>query len=1157
MDKRTFVAIALVFILMPTGCIVFSSPVSGASPGNILDVSYDHGRLVDITTGFDYNGGVFTDEMSLQFIPNWGYEFLTWQISGSVVYTVDYDTVTIKSIEGPASLSVATRNYSTSQELINVIDVDNLAEPSDELVLAWSFKSGSLDMSGGVWKGMPCTPLIVGDYTYIRAAGRLYQIDITSGTVINQVTSGSGESYYHYLSYGNGVIFDTLGHVAYDLDLNYLYDIPVNLAFATYHNGFFYGCLSQGNSRYTMYKTSLDENQDLVNNVKVNLFNGNEQFKIFAQYGQFTNVLFVGDWFFFLQADVGGSYRALSAFNVVTEESRTCILTGFEGMYWDDGWLTYYDGYFYLTAYVAGLFGGIPSGAEEKRSSLMWVKFDFETGDFEAPSFKKIQTSTGQEFYGIASGLVIYNGRGYLNVRALGDDTLGGSDDTGSKMIAYDIEKNGEPIPKCATPSVMTHGGIVVNTAHVDDGLIHVYLIPYNVVGQAVLIFTDQLVDGEWVLKSTSDRLEMKRTDWCSQCIRAGPNGEMLFYVDSGYIDCYVPADKYYVNVITVEGECANSKTDCGSNVQEIIKKIYPSIEIKGKSATLGDKKYQIYGLNEVSNKWVLVTNPTVGTYSGVYKNGITESTFRQIALVEESSSITLPEDGEQGWYYFDGEYKKASFSDLSSLRDSVGCSWFYLDSKPSNGSVLIDLVKQVNREGSITVELPSMLESSFIISDDSVISVVKNGNLLTITGLKEKATTLIIEIDGRLYPVSVNVLPKVTIVDGNRITESDREIVVDGGILHTVSVTTESSTRMDRTVTETLIDAMDNVISTRDVIESAYNGITMDGRNADYVERSERLVENDVVKKDISFFSETIIERLDIGVMRTIIIESTENRITGDVDIIKTETTEYAGYNVSTVTVEHFAGGSTEPTYTSTENVYDSKMTDFTVECENGVMVINLDENGTVDITAMIDAALEDTSIGSISVNAGSIVNSRSTASAAEAGASMTMSFGVATISMGADTLKNLASVEDTVWFSVESGADMTAKQQSSAGDARVFSIVMRCGDVEQHDFGTFTMSIACDIEVQEGKELKVWRIDDYGKKTYASNVTYSNGIVTFDGDHLSIYAIGYESESPQDEQSNEGSGGNGVDFLLFGGIGAVAIIVLFGGVMIIRGRH
>jgi hypothetical protein len=290
---------------------------------------------------------------------------------------------------------------------------------------------------------------------------------------------------------------------------------------------------------------------------------------------------------------------------------------------------------------------------------------------------------------------------------------------------------------------------------------------------------------------------------------------------------------------------------------------------------------------------------------------------------------------------------------------------------------------------------------------------------------------------------------------------------------------------------------------------------------------------------------------------MRTIITESTENRITGDVDIIKTETTEYAGYNVTTVTVEHFAGGSTEPTYTSTENVYDSKMTDFTVECENGVMVINLDENGTVDITAMIDAALEDTSIGSISVNAGSIVNSRSTASAAEAGASMTMSFGVATISMGADTLKNLASVEDTVWFSVESGADMTAKQQSSAGDARVFSIVLRCGDVEQHDFGTFTMSIACDIEVQEGKELKVWRIDDYGKKTYASNVTYSNGIVTFDGDHLSIYAIGYESESPQDEQSNEGSGGNGVDFLLFGGIGAVAIIVLFGGVMIIRGRH
>ena len=1160
-DRNAALTFVLVLALVSTNIFLVDASESDAVADNRIDVSYSHGQLIDVATGLEYNGGEFTNKLVLKFIPNRGYEFISWCILGSAEYSSDINQITITAVQGSISISVVVRNYSTSQELINIVDVDDLPVPGEELVLAWSFKSGSLDMSGGIWKGMPCTPLIVGDNAYIRAGGRLYQIDISSGSVIKQVISGTGESYYHYLSYGNGVIFDTLGHIAYDLDLNYLYDLPSNLSFATYHEGYFYGCLSQGNSYYTMYKTSLDVNHDLVDGVKVNLFNSTEQFKIFAQYGQFSNVLFVDDWFFFLQArtdDGGPGYRAISAFNVKTEASSTSVLNGFEGMLWDDGWLTYYDGYFYLTAYVAGLFGGVPSESVEKRSSLMWVKFDFENGRFEEPSYKKIQTPSGQDFYSIASGLVIFNGRGYLNVRALGTDTLGGSDDTGTCMIAYDIEQNGEPVPKYATPSAMTHGGIVVNRAHADEGIINVYMIPYNSAGQAIYVFTDQLVDGKWVFKSTVDTLEMKRTDWCSQCIRAGPNGEMLFYVDSGYIDCYVPADKYQVNVLTVDGEYATSRVECGRNVQEVIKKIYPTIEINGKSATLGDKQYLIYGLNEVSNKWVLVTNPSVGSYSGIYKNGITESTFRQIVLLEQNSSMSLAEDGEKGWYYFDGQYKKASFSDKTSLRESAGCSWFYLDSKPSDDSALIEPVKQVNRDDTVTLNLPELVTSTYDVSDDSIISVVREGNALNITGLKEKTSQITITIEGKQYVVSVNVLPKIEhTLDGKTITTSDREeTTADGGIIHTLSVTTESESGMERTVTVTVKDSSENVISERVSGEKRTKGLTLDGKESDDVRISERLTENGVVTVDTLYSSVTVTTRVDIGVIAVSIIESMMDNLAGTNDITYTERTEYSSYNVSTVRVEHYDGVSETPTVDPTQTVYDSKQNDFAIDRQGDSIIIDLDENGSVDVSGLIAMAVDDSSVNGIVINAGAIVNAKSVTSAADAGASMAMDTGSVTISMGSDTLKNLAVAGGNVKFSAESGAKMTAKQQFAVGDAKVFTINLTCGDVEQHDFGAFRLSVTCDITLQDGKELKAWRIDDYGKKTYATNVTYQDGVVSFDADHLSIYAIGYESESSEDpsDSGNNGGGNNGM--FLYAGIGAIAVLALLGAVFVMRRR-
>ena len=66
---------------------------------------------------------------------------------------------------------------------------------------------------------------------------------------------------------------------------------------------------------------------------------------------------------------------------------------------------------------------------------------------------------------------------------------------------------------------------------------------------------------------------------------------------------------------------------------------------------------------------------------------------------------------------------------------------------------------------------------------------------------------------------------------------------------------------------------------------------------------------------------------------------------------------------------------------------------------------------------------------------------------------------------------------------------------------------------------------------------------------------MTYSDGKVSFDADHLSIYAIGYESESsgPGDGKSDNGDGNT----LMFAGIGAIAVLALLGAVFMMRRRH
>ena len=602
----------LTVIMMVSVC--FSAPFSsGAQPEFTITVQGDHGTFAD-SEGNLYTGGKFAGPMTITFDPVGGYEYVEWNITGACVHTENLNHITIDSVSEDITVTAVTRNYSTSHGLMSKIDVDNLLAPEDEIVNNWSFASTMLKRVGSEWEGMPSVPLIVGDTVYVRAGGMLYALDAENGTVKKYIESPGKVSFYHYLSYGGGVIFDLISHQAFDLDLNYLYDVPANLVYATYYDGYFYGYQNTGynsaimSSEYCIFKTSIDRDKDLSSSgIKMNLSKNNEKFIVFEQYGQYSPFIAENGWLFFLQADKRtGSlgYRAITAYNTVTEETVTKELTGFTGMPWDDGWLTYNNGYFYLTAYVAGLFDGVIKGLEDKFSSIMWVKFDFDKGQFEEPRYQDIETKDHDKFKGICSGLVVHNNRGYLNVRASPDDTMGQTNDYGTCMIAFDIMEDGKPVPTEMAKSYMSHGGIVVNTAHEDEGLIHIYMLPYESSAQGIYIFTDELIDGKWQLHGTYTKKPIPHVEWGSQGIRAGPNGEIIYYIDRGYIDSYIPADRNKVTVLIMDTDSAVSSVGSGQSAGSVIRTLYPNAAISGDQVTLGPDVYSVYGLNEIRDYW-------------------------------------------------------------------------------------------------------------------------------------------------------------------------------------------------------------------------------------------------------------------------------------------------------------------------------------------------------------------------------------------------------------------------------------------------------------------------------------------------------------------------------------------------------------------------
>ncbi len=507
--------------------------------------------LEDGTTFYSGDKVSPNSKLNLTFTAGNGIEFLGWNI------VVGSDATTYDSYELELEVTSATqvypdmRVYSTSNAMINITD---LPTPEwENITLVWKIQY-DVDTSMSTWTGMPSIPLIVDDHVYVRAADDLIKLSIETGDTIKSITTKgtTATAYYHYLGYGGGVIVDYMTQSAYDLDLNLLYKLPKAFTAVFYDGGYFYG-LCDGK----LWKFDADDGALVTDSG----WSGGVEVSWHGIYGTTSTPVFDDGWVYFVEAS--GDDRMIGAVNLETGAFDRIVLDQMNAYLCDDGWLTMYEykgtSYLFVTGYTGDLFDS-GSGGD---SIVMCIALN-EDGTFADGSerWMKFRASAA------ASAFVVIDGRGYINVSQQSTEASADVGNAGGAFYVVDVHKFLDAPQSIWTDyadkvdidltytaksiagvdgsqggwliyveqSIRTHGSIVVSTAYKDDtGKVYIYLLPYTASEQALYTFCDW--DGK---TSASGYLKSSPVgqNYGSQAVRVGPNGELIWYTDSGTLWC-------------------------------------------------------------------------------------------------------------------------------------------------------------------------------------------------------------------------------------------------------------------------------------------------------------------------------------------------------------------------------------------------------------------------------------------------------------------------------------------------------------------------------------------------------------------------------------------------------------------------------------------
>ena len=565
-------------------------------------------------------------EVSFSFIPSINNEFISWTLIQKGVVTEEQSINLSVIVNSDVTVSVNTRYVSVSNSPAPLIEVPFIDSASYQQY--WNF-GGIVDTSMSQWTGHSSVPLIVGDYVYLRIADKIYKLDMSTGTSVATNTSVNTNSYYHYLGYAYGMIFDYSNGKVYDLNLNELnhsiLDEGYRSIFSSNDGIYSY----TPGMKITKYSTDLSRKEWTYSS---------DEFNIFGQYGTTSSILFNNGYMYWISAKFSEDKRIICSLDTATGKRCNSIeLNKISGYYLDDGWLTCYDDMLYVTAYTQGLFG---STVADGKSGYIVSLPAYSDGTFGDP----VYTFTGAA---ANSAFVVYNGRGYVHM--------------GSSLMVFNVS---DMSLIYSAASTFTHGGIVVNAGGANESngyKVQIIVVPYSP-DRGLYVFSDSF--GQ--MKGQLSILKANTIQYSSQAVRTGSNGELVWYTDSGHVYCVGPAkDKQYYYFVD-DGERSIWVHGSGSDPSSVLRDALNNSGIANNIVEESGIILNIWGKSGWKVAGYMPENPmdTTGSYiwndtSLVDKsNGSVHYYYVRLASASENRVA----DGQTLYYMSDGEVAEYNF---------------------------------------------------------------------------------------------------------------------------------------------------------------------------------------------------------------------------------------------------------------------------------------------------------------------------------------------------------------------------------------------------------------------------------------------------------------------------------------------------------------
>lgn len=452
-----------------------------------------------------------------------GYEFLGWTyIQSGEVCSTNSTVLRLTNVTSDVTVSVDYRYYSTSSGLIPIV---NRGFPTTDdipsAVKSWS-TGGKMDMSGMNWTGHSSVPLIVDNYVYLRIGDKLCKVESDTGYCVASVPSISQTAFYHQLGYGNGLIVDYATSKVYDTDLKLAFVLDRSITGAEYYEGMFY---TSGDNLYSFPADASKANDGTMTLTKIGTFKN----KVYSSYG-FSSGIFHNGALYRVSAE--GSERGIAWMKLDgSAQGYMSLGPEFRDMYMDDGWMSIDGDVLYIGGYTQGLFSTAKPGCS--MLAYMRIGADCSISDVKYISYDGSNgtTRTG----GYISEFVVSDGIGFVNV--------------GATLYAYRMNGDGTPGEMLASETfTYSHGSIVVDRTHVSEegSPIYVYMIPYHTGEDSSMAIMKCCWFGG---KYTMEALQAHNfpSNYNSQALRAGLDGQMIWYNDSGWVYSYAsPEDNRY-----------------------------------------------------------------------------------------------------------------------------------------------------------------------------------------------------------------------------------------------------------------------------------------------------------------------------------------------------------------------------------------------------------------------------------------------------------------------------------------------------------------------------------------------------------------------------------------------------------------------------------